>query len=52
MAPEAYSLESALCTWFDTRDATLVRRAAAEAYDEHQHCGGRAARRLFAAGDQ
>lgn len=50
MAPEAYSLEAALRTWFDTRDTDETRRAAAAAYDTHQRCGPRAARRLFAVG--
>jgi hypothetical protein len=51
MAPEAYSLEASLRAWFATRDEGRVRLAAAEAYDRYQHCGRRAALRLFAAAD-
>lgn len=49
MAPEAYSLEAAVRTWFTTTDAAATRRAAADAYQAYQHCGLRAARRLFSA---
>jgi hypothetical protein len=49
MAPEAYSLEASVRTWFTTTDAAATRRAAADAYQAYQHCGLRAARRLFSA---
>jgi hypothetical protein len=44
MAPEAYTLTAAIEAWLGKRD---VREAAAVAYDRHQGCGIRAARRLF-----
>jgi hypothetical protein len=47
MAPEAYSLEASVRTWFTTADAAATRRAAADAYQAYQHCGLRAAKRLF-----
>jgi hypothetical protein len=50
MAPEAYSLEAAVRSWFASPDPVAVRRSAAEAYHAHQRCGLTAARRLFAAG--
>jgi len=49
MAPEAYTLEAAIRTWFATGDEAEVRAAAAAAYDRYQRCGPTAARRLFAA---
>jgi hypothetical protein len=51
MAPEAYSLEAALSTWFATRDGAQAKDAAAHAYDTYQRCGRRAALRLFATGE-
>jgi hypothetical protein len=48
MAPEAYSLEAAVRTWFASADVGATRRAAADAYAKYQGCGLRAARRLFA----
>jgi hypothetical protein len=49
MAPEAYTLEAAVRTWFSSAETGAVREAAAGAYDKHQGCGMRAARRLFSA---
>lgn len=50
MAPEAYTLKAALDGWMAGEDAGKIRERAAEAYDRYQHCGMRAARRLFDAG--
>ncbi len=49
MVFEAYTLEAAVRTWFSSAETGAVREAAAEAYDNHQRCGMRAARRLFSA---
>jgi hypothetical protein len=50
MAPEAYTLKAALDGWIANEDAESVRQRAAQAYDKYQHCGLRAAQRLFATG--
>jgi hypothetical protein len=50
MAPEAYTLKSALDGWIDRESNEQVRERAAAAYDKYQKCGLRAARRLFATG--
>jgi hypothetical protein len=50
MAPEAYTLEAALEGWIAHEDREKVRQRAAEAYDKYQHCGLRAAQRLFTSG--
>jgi hypothetical protein len=50
MAPEAYTLKSALDGWISGESGEQVRDRAAEAYDKYQKCGLRAARRLFATG--
>ena len=50
MAPEAYTLKAALDGWIAHEDGELVRERAAQAYDKYQHCGLRAAQRLFATG--
>lgn len=47
MAPEAYSLDAALSSWFAGDDEVLVRRAAALAYARFQRISDRAALRLF-----
>lgn len=47
MAPEAYTLDSAIRAWVGKRTTSAVVQAAAGAYDEYQHCGLNAARRLF-----
>lgn len=49
MAPEGYSLEAAVRSWFSTTKPSAVREAAAEAYSKYQGCSRRAARRLFSA---
>jgi hypothetical protein len=50
MAPEAYTLKSALDGWIGGENGEQIRDRAAEAYDKYQKCGLRAARRLFATG--
>ncbi len=50
MAPEAYTLQAALDGWIAHEDDESVRQRAAVAYDKYQHCGLRAAQRLFATG--
>ena len=47
MAPEAYTLDSALRSWVGERTTTAVIHAAASAYDRYQKSGVGAARRLF-----
>lgn len=48
MAPEAYTLDAALVTWFTGGTASAVRLASAKAYDQFQHCGIKGAKWLFA----
>jgi len=50
MAPEAYTLKSALDGWIAGEDEETIRKRAARAYDNYQRCGSRAALRLFATG--
>lgn len=50
MAPEAYTLKSALDGWIAGEGAEQIRDRAAGAYDKYQKCGLRAAHRLFATG--
>jgi hypothetical protein len=50
MAPEAYTLKAALDGWMANENGESVRQRAAQAYDRYQHCGLRAAQRLFVTG--
>lgn len=50
MAPEAYTLKSALDGWIAGENHEQIRDRAAGAYDKYQKCGARAAQRLFASG--
>jgi len=50
MAPEAYTLEAALAGWTRNEAGEQIRTRAAQAYDKYQHCGAKAAHRLFATG--
>jgi len=50
MAPEAYTLKSALDGWIAGEDSEQIRDRAAGAYDKYQRCGWRAAHRLFTSG--
>ncbi len=47
MAPEAYTLDAAVRTWFAGKSTTEVQEAAGAAYHKYQDCGLRAATRLF-----
>jgi hypothetical protein len=50
MAPEAYTLKSALEGWIEGESNEQVRQRAAIIYDKYQKCGLRGPRRLFATG--
>lgn len=50
MAPEAYTLKSALDGWIGGETNDQIRDRAAAAYDKYQKCGFRAARRLLTSG--
>lgn len=50
MAPEAYTLKSALDGWILGESHQQIRERAAVAYDKYQKCGLRAARNLIATG--
>ena len=50
MAPEAYTLKSALDGWIEHQSNEEIRQRAASAYDKYQKCGLQGARRLFATG--
>lgn len=50
MAPEAYTLKSALDGWIAGENNEQIRDRAAGAYDKYQKCGFRAAHRLLATG--
>ena len=47
MAPEAYSLNALVTTWFSTHDPKATHLAIAEAYSKYQKCSLNAAKRLF-----
>ena len=50
MAPEAYTLKSALDGWVPGESADQIRERAAAAYSKYQHCSLAAARRLLVTG--
>jgi hypothetical protein len=50
LAPEGYILEAALAGWTRGETGEQIRTRAAEAYNKYQHCGPKAANRLFATG--
>jgi len=50
MAPEAYTLKSALDGWIAGEDREQIRDRAAGAYDKYQKCGAKAAHRLLVSG--
>jgi hypothetical protein len=50
MAPEAYTLKSALDGWIAKETDDQIRDRAASAYDKYQKCGFRAAHRLLTTG--
>jgi hypothetical protein len=50
MAPEAYVVEAAVAGWARNETGQQIRRRAAQAYDRYQHCGEKAAMKLFDTG--
>ena len=50
MAPEAYTLKSALDGWIARENDEAIRHRAAWAYNRYQKCGERAASKLFVTG--
>lgn len=50
MAPEAYTLKSALDGWIAGENGEQIRGRAAAAYDKYQKCGVKAAHRLLTGG--
>jgi hypothetical protein len=50
MAPEAYTLKSAIDGWILNESSAQIRERAAAAYHKYQNCGLNAARRLMATG--
>jgi hypothetical protein len=50
MAPEAYTLKSALDGWVLGENASQIRERAAAAYSKYQHCSLAAAKRLLVTG--
>ncbi|HEY6250139.1 MAG TPA: hypothetical protein VI685_09260, partial [Candidatus Angelobacter sp.] len=50
MAPEAYTLKSALDGWLLNETNEQIRERAAAAYHQYQKCGLNAARRLLVTG--
>ena len=50
MAPEAYTLESAIEGWILQEDDASIHLRAAKAYNKYQKCGLKAAKRLFSTG--
>jgi hypothetical protein len=50
MAPEAYTLKSALDGWIAGENNEDIRNRAAGAYDKYQKCGFRAAHKLLTSG--
>lgn len=50
MAPEAYTLKSAVDGWILNESDGQIRERAAAAYHKYQHCGLNAARRLLTSG--
>lgn len=50
MAPEAYVLSAALDGWLARESDEQIRLRAARAYHQYQHCGLKAASKLFATG--
>ena len=51
MAPEAYTLKSAIDGWVLNETAEQIRERAAQVYNRFQKCGIRAARNLFVSGN-
>lgn len=50
MAPEAYTLKSAIDGWIENESGIQIKERAAQVYNKYQKCGINAARNLFASG--
>lgn len=50
MAPESYVLKAAIDGWLAGENGEQIKKRAAAAYNQYQHCGANAALRLFASG--
>ena len=50
MAPEAYTLKSAIDGWLLNETGAQIKERAAQTYNEYQKCGIKGARNLFATG--
>ena len=50
MAPEAYSLKSAIDGWMKNETGNQINERAAQTYNHYQHCGINGARNLFTSG--
>lgn len=50
MAPESYVLKAAVDGWILRESGEQIRKRAATAYNQYQHCGPNAALKLFASG--
>ncbi len=50
MAPEAYSLKSAIDGWLTGENGAAIEERAAQSYNQYQKCGINGARRLFTTG--
>lgn len=50
MAPESYVLKAAIDGWLSGENGQRIRKRAAAAYNQYQHCGTNAAMKLFATG--
>ena len=50
MAPEAYTLKSAIDGWIKNETGSAIDERAAQAYNKYQKCGIRGARNLFTTG--
>ncbi len=50
MAPEAYTLKSAIDGWMLNKDGNQIKERAAQVYNKYQKCGIRGAKNLFTSG--
>jgi len=50
MAPEAYTLKSAIDGWINNETGSQIKERAAQTYHQYQKCGIKGARNLFTSG--
>ena len=50
MAPEAYTLKSAIDGWLQNETGLQIEERAAQTYHQYQKCGIKGARNLFTTG--